>query len=1115
MLNEKTVSFLLLSIDEIKNNHQSSFVKIRLLKKLFKSIFVFLTENEQQLFSSHYARISFVLNKYHLTTDFAKNIRKFNYKLNNASRSSFSENIDLDYFISFIENLINVFSKENPHYVISLDDEEAEQEPIQREYYIRCIVKKKANRQIKDGRVISSELVLEKVNGQFITLVLYDNWKSFWNLVTKNSTIHLINVENSKNENNKYYTNSDSFIVYEPDFLVDVTEISECFGNYGANEYIYFLHKFVSKPTSYSLILGNIVNSIFDALIENSDADFETVIEKAYKNRPLQIFSLAYRKPEQSRILKQDAFNHFLLLKKIVRNFDNTIKNIEPSFISPLYGLQGRLDLLLEYEDDENRKDIIELKSGIAPSIESAIRSDTGIFLKTGIRNSHLAQISCYNLLLDSTFKNRSGNSAILYSKDELNPLRDAPNIHRNKQNAIIARNWIVALELSLMKGGKTIFEAINVEKFGEFPPFLNEDILRFQSVYQSSRSIDKAYFHNFVSFIIREQCSEKFGTGKENSNGFSALWLDSDSEKSDSMQILTGLELESELTDFEKLHLVFKRSDENCISIFRKGDSCILSKTIDNSESSHQKQYVKCTIKSINPEQLVVSLRNKLFNKSYFDHSKFAIEADYIDSTSKKMMQGLFRFLELNQEKRDVILGLKTPETVTETTVLRPDYLNDNQYEILQKVITAKDYFLIQGPPGTGKTSFMLRSIVEYYFKFPSYNILLIAFTNRAVDEICSSISRIIEQPKFIRLGSKESSSFEKNLLSKQVDEMPLREVYKNYLTTRIVISTSASALSNPELFETKRFDLLIADEAAQILEPQIIDIISRVDKFILIGDEKQLPAIVIQPDSTLNINNEELHQIGIQDLRSSLFERLLKTCKSNNWNHSYDMLKFQARMHSVIQTFPNKMYYNNQLRTLEEKGWQQQKTDDFSIITNEPIEWLLSQWNVIFIETEKEKRSKVNLREAALVAELSNKIFQLKKQSFNNSTLGIISPFRAQCSAIYKNLSYELRDVITIDTVERFQGSERDIIILSTATNSSFLLSTIQSLTKNVDLNIDRKLNVAITRSKKYFIMFGCPEILSESRDYHAFLNFVSKRGKFISVHEINNFFPSKDSL
>jgi DNA replication ATP-dependent helicase Dna2 len=194
--------------------------------------------------------------------------------------------------------------------------------------------------------------------------------------------------------------------------------------------------------------------------------------------------------------------------------------------------------------------------------------------------------------------------------------------------------------------------------------------------------------------------------------------------------------------------------------------------------------------------------------------------------------------------------------------------------------------------------------------------------------------------------------------------------------------------------------------------------------------------------------------------------------------------MLKDQGRMHADILTFPNKQYYNNKLQTLAD--WQHKPLD----IKHD----IFGKSRMAFINTQAENRRNVNLSEADTVVQLIMEAYQLFEADFDTETLGVITPYRAQIAEIRSRLlekSPRLYNLVTVDTVERYQGSQRRIIIISMAVNSPYQLKNLHVL--NDDGTVDKKLNVAITRAREHLVIVGCSEILSQSPIYNALLQFL----------------------
>ena len=253
---------------------------------------------------------------------------------------------------------------------------------------------------------------------------------------------------------------------------------------------------------------------------------------------------------------------------------------------------------------------------------------------------------------------------------------------------------------------------------------------------------------------------------------------------------------------------------------------------------------------------------------------------------------------------------------------------------------------------------------------------------------------------------------------------------------------------------------------------------------KFILIGDHKQLPAVVLQSKESSEVFDEGLRNIGLYNLKDSLFERLYRSHLSEDDFMALDMLCRQGRMHPGVASFPNQAFYAGKLQPV---GLSHQQ------------EYIPTP--VLFIPSQRDTSSlsgKTNLYEARIVADWAEQIWNEFPETFNaHRTLGIITPYRSQIALIRKMLQEkgipELLDV-SVDTVERYQGSERDVIIYSFCVNHRYQLKFLPNLTEENGVQIDRKLNVALTRARKRLVVTGVPELLKENSIYHHFISFCS---------------------
>lgn len=264
------------------------------------------------------------------------------------------------------------------------------------------------------------------------------------------------------------------------------------------------------------------------------------------------------------------------------------------------------------------------------------------------------------------------------------------------------------------------------------------------------------------------------------------------------------------------------------------------------------------------------------------------------------------------------------------------------------------------------------------------------------------------------------------------------------------------------------------------------------------MIGDHKQLPAVVQQTQDVSKVNEKSLNDILLTDCRLSLFERLLKKYENNE--HITYMLRNQGRMHQDIALFPNVAFYNNMLDVVPLP--HQIAELPTAIDSDDSIMAMLQTKRIAFIDAELPDFTvsyKVNQVEADIICDIVKHIYELEKEAFEPyETVGVIVPYRNQIATIRNTISKlgikELHD-ITIDTVERYQGSQRKYIIYGFTIQRSFQLDF---LTDNTFVDsqgnvIDRKLNVAMTRAKEHLIMVGNSRILSQNPIFKRMIDFI----------------------
>lgn len=846
-----------------------------------------------------------------------------------------------------------------------------------------------------------------------------------------------------------YLQTKDTLLIIMPDFLMDASALAECFNNVITPE-IFFLKLFKSNDFTNAIFKGLAVNQILDNKLNQINESPEQSLDNLIKNNLLKILNLNDFNPQA--LLYDIKAKHLPNIEKLSATLKNLKVITEPSFISPEYGIQGRLDALLENEQNPLEKTIFELKAGSCPP--------------EGVYSNNLFQVCCYELLMRSVWgKQRVGHSMIFYSASNNNPLRDVPIYKTSIEQLVMCRNLIVADIYKASLNNYTYLEKILSPNF-KAQKFSEELISEIRQTFSQQNAYELEYFKAFVSFIIREFIHDKTGLEGDNWDyGFSALWQLDYEAKNKSALIFDNLSF----INVSKKLLSFK-TDPLYISLnFREGDP-VLIYAKNNADLSPQKTFLlKGSFISYQNHLLIVSLRNEQLSQRLFQKDNlYVLEKDIMEVSNFSLLSSMYDFLKADKIKRAKLLGLVPPESDYQES----DDKSTASDKIIQKALKAKDYFIIQGPPGTGKTSKIIMGLLRELLIKTNEPIILLAFTNRAIDEIMSRMNE--NDIHFLCMGNRKSD-LENHINSILSDDFELsKHKLKN---ERIFISTVANFNNEGKaLLDIIGSGTLIVDEASQLLEPHLAGLIVRFNKWILIGDHFQLPAVSSQNEVPAPDILKE--NVGLVRLNESLFERMIRLCQNNHWDYAWDILKEHYRMHSDIANLINHFYENKLI-----PGTERQNNKNLSNSSE-----ILFGNRTLFIPTKLSLHSKTNEMEAEIVISILKKYLDNKtKLSF-----GIICNWKAQVNLIMNKILKEKIDLeIMVDTVERFQGSEKDVIIYSTALNSTKQLAMV-SLTTHDNL-VDRKLNVAISRAKSQFILIGNPDILNQSIHYQRLLNLL----------------------
>ena len=478
------------------------------------------------------------------------------------------------------------------------------------------------------------------------------------------------------------------------------------------------------------------------------------------------------------------------------------------------------------------------------------------------------------------------------------------------------------------------------------------------------------------------------------------------------------------------------------------------------------------------------------------FDETSYKMMFDALDRVIRS--KGRLGYL------RDLFYSQQKAETFT-FAAMRFPYLNATQEEAVNRVLRAKDVAIVHGPPGTGKTTTLVEAIYETLRREPQ--VLVCAQSNMAVDwiseklvdrgvpvlrignptrvndkmlsftyerrfeshpdyELLWAIRKAIRDLRAHRKRGDEKYHQKLERLKDRATELEIRINAQLFGEARVIACTLVGA--GHRLLDGHKFGTLFIDEAAQALEAACWIPIRRCSRVILAGDHCQLPPTVK----------------SIAALKAGLGKTMMERIVEQK-PEVVTLLRMQYRMNEEIMRFSSDWFYGNQVESAPEVKYR-------SILDLDvPMEWK-REGTGEGLES-LEGSSRINKAEAELTLLTLQQYFErIGKTRVLNERLdvGVISPYRAQVQYLRSQLRKKeyfkpFRHLISVNTVDGFQGQERDIIVISLVrSNDEGQIGFLRDL---------RRMNVAITRARMKLIIIGDPQTITRHPFYRKLYEYI----------------------
>ena len=885
-------------------------------------------------------------------------------------------------------------------------------------------------------------------------LLIEPCWEETLKLLWEEAPLFISRVEDKGA--NQYLVGADSHFILCPGLPLDVTALSaamECPRRH--------LAKRGSPPKSpgYNEVTGSLAHQLFARLVESKgECDLPREAMKIVKKNHTLLAALRYPPSEEGLVMR------LCLLMKSVKGWVSKLLQAHPRFhtrtelylLSNRLGLKGQVDALM-----------------VDPTSTNAIVVDfkTGNAWGNHPHPDHRAQLIAYSLLVEEALRKGDGGveAWVLYAGEpSYFPHRRVAWHPDDTCELLNLRNKLVAIDLG--RYHPSPIEQIRVCR----RCFFREGCLRLWQLIDTSVKSDSPLPSFLNLFSEKERMAPTLAPPARKRLLLNLQSIGAEREYLGELrgELHLGIEkpkLKRGLV-IERLNLTKKGKEGgwteltfSCLNETRveAGDLVLLVPAV-----AGKGRAVRGIVKAVTGTNLQLMVKEEIEDPAWGEPPLPEID---LEEMERAVFTGVFSPRELVEGHSGKVVS---PSEKHSTLHLREDWLNQSQGEGIERAVATDGPLVVWGPPGSGKTLVLALIIRELAVR--GRRVLVSALTHQGVDNLLQKLVALGYEG-FLRVGSPLAvrNTLHPYLLEPYLAGLSTRQLREKLVRVPVIAATIGTVASNPLIY-SQRFDVAVVDEAGELSEPASLIPINGADSFLLGGDPCSLPPVVRSSVAKKNRFDR------------SLLERLVA---SDTYKSHTLFLSVQYRMNREIMAFSNSQFYQGKLVADPSVAERRIHLPTPERIPPEVFPIIDPDSPIVFVDNPAEGETENHNPEEV---EVALKIIRgLLQGGIKGEEMGVIAPYRLQVARLRERIlplggEFPTIKGIAIDTVEKFQGEEREVVIISfTDTYREWFGPCWDE--KDGGGN---RINVALTRAKRKLILVGDSRLLNREPLYRRLL-------------------------